>query len=103
METPAMDNRKTTTDELAAIRRDLAAGLEALNDRVGAFEQKLDGSLTIVAEKILGSVFRLAEALQSRVADLERSDANLKHRLAMLEERLTELEKRLNIPPSTVQ
>jgi uncharacterized protein YceH (UPF0502 family) len=98
-----MENRKTTQDELAAFRRDLAAGLEAIGERIGAFEQKIDGSLTIITEKILGNVFRLAEALQSRVVDLERSDANLKHRLAMLEERLTELEKRLNIPPSTVQ
>jgi hypothetical protein len=98
-----MDNRKTNADELADFRRDLAAGLEALNNRIGAFEQKIDGSLTVIAEKILGNIFRLAEALQSRVTDLERSDANLKHRLAVLEERLTELEKRLNIPPSTVQ
>jgi chromosome segregation ATPase len=98
-----METRKNTQDELAAFRRDLAAGLEAINDRIGTFEQKIDGSLTIITEKILGNVFRLAEALQSRVVDLERSDANLKHRLAMLEERLTELEKRLNIPPSTVQ
>ena len=100
-----MENRKTpiTPDDLAEFRRDLAAGLEALNNRIQAFEQKVDGSLTIVAEKLLSNIFRLAEALQSRVTDLERSDANLKHRLAMLEERLTELEKRLNIPPSTVQ
>jgi hypothetical protein len=98
-----MEYRKTTQDELAAFRRDLAAGLDAITSRLEAFEQKVDGSLTIITEKILGNVFRLAEALQSRVVDLERSDANLKHRLAMLEERLTELEKRLNIPPSTVQ
>jgi hypothetical protein len=98
-----MEHRKTTLDELAGIRHDLATGLELLNSRIEAFEKKIDGSLMVVAEKILGNVFRLAEALQSRVADLERSDANLKHRLAMLEERLTELEKRLNIPPSTVQ
>jgi hypothetical protein len=98
-----MEHQRTTLDELAALRKDLASALEALNDRFGTFEQKIDGSLTIVTEKILGNVFRLAEALQSRVVDLERSDANLKHRLAMLEERLTELEKRLNIPPSTVQ
>jgi prefoldin subunit 5 len=98
-----MEHRKTSVEELSAVRQDLATGLEALNRRIEAFEQKVDGSLLVITEKILGNIFRLAEALQSRVADLERSDANLKHRLAMLEERLTELEKRLNIPPSTVQ
>jgi prefoldin subunit 5 len=98
-----MEHRKTNLEELSAFRQDLAAGLEVLNRRIEAFEQKVDGSLLVITEKILGNIFRLAEALQSRLADLERSDANLKHRLAMLEERLTELEKRLNIPPSTVQ
>jgi predicted nucleic acid-binding Zn-ribbon protein len=82
---------------------DLAEFLQLLTDRIDLFEKKIDADLVTVAEKILGSVFRLAEALQSRVSDLERSDASLKHRLAMLEERLTELEKKLNIPPERIQ
>jgi hypothetical protein len=63
----------------------------------------MESDLSAVAENILTNVFRLAEALQTRVTDLERSDGNLKHRLAMLEERLTELEKKLNLPPTRVQ
>jgi predicted nucleic acid-binding Zn-ribbon protein len=77
--------------------------LVALVTRIDLFEKKIDSDLATVAESILSNVFRLAEALQSRVTDLERSDANLKHRLAMLEERLTELEKKLNLPPTRVQ
>jgi predicted nucleic acid-binding Zn-ribbon protein len=76
--------------------------LVALVTRIDLFEKKIDADLATVAESILSNVFRLAEALQSRVTDLERSDANLKHRLAMLEERLTELEKKLNLPPTRV-
>ena len=82
---------------------EVAEVLRSLTDRIDLFEKKIDADLITVAEKILGSVFRLAEALQSRVGDLERSDANLKHRLAMLEERLTELEKKLHIAPERVQ
>jgi predicted nucleic acid-binding Zn-ribbon protein len=77
--------------------------LVALVTRIDLFEKKIDADLATVAESILSNVFRLAEALQSRVTDLERSDANLKHRLSMLEERLTELEKKLNLPPTRVQ
>jgi predicted nucleic acid-binding Zn-ribbon protein len=82
---------------------DVAESLDALSSRLDLFETKIDLDLTTLSEKILSNVFRLAEALQSRLSDVERSDANLKHRLAMLEERLTELEKRLNLPSSRVQ
>jgi hypothetical protein len=81
----------------------VAEALVALISRVDLFEKKIEADLATVTETILSNVFKLAEALQSRVTDLERSDANLKHRLAMLEERLTELEKKLNVPPTRVQ
>ena len=87
----------------AATLGDVMEALERLNSRFDVFQGKMETDLAGVAESILSNVFRLAEALQSRVSDLERSDANMKHRLAMLEERLTELEKKLNLPPTRVQ
>jgi len=87
----------------AATLGDVMEALERLNSRFDVFQTKIETDLAAVAESILSNVFRLAEALQSRVSDLERSDANMKHRLAMLEERLTELEKKLNLPPARVQ
>jgi len=87
----------------AATLGDVMEALERLNSRLDVFQTKMETDLAAVAESVLSNVFRLAEALQSRVSDLERSDANMKHRLAMLEERLTELEKKLNLPPTRVQ
>jgi phage shock protein A len=87
----------------AATLGDVMEALERLNSRFDVFQGKMETDLAGVAESILSNVFRLAEALQSRVSDLERSDANMKHRLAMLEERLTELEKKLNLPSTRVQ
>jgi hypothetical protein len=87
----------------AATLGDVMEALERLGSRLDLFQTKIETDLAAVAESILSNVFRLAEALQSRVTDLERSDANMKHRLAMLEERLTELEKKLNLPPTRVQ
>ena len=87
----------------AATLGDVMEALERLGSRLDLFQTKMETDLAAVAESILSNVFRLAEALQSRVTDLERSDANMKHRLAMLEERLTELEKKLNLPPTRVQ
>jgi hypothetical protein len=78
---------------------DVAEALATLIERVDLFETKMESDLASVGENIVSSIFRLAEALQTRVSELERSDSNLKHRLAMLEERLTELEKRLNLQP----
>ena len=82
---------------------DVIEAVERLGSRLDVFQTKMESDLAAMAESLLSNVFRLAEALQSRVSDLERSDANLKHRLAMLEERLTELEKKLNLPPTRVQ
>ena len=87
----------------AATLGDVMEAVERLGSRLDLFQTKMETDLAAVAESILSNVFRLAEALQSRVSDLERSDANMKHRLAMLEERLTELEKKLNLPPTRVQ
>ena len=75
----------------------------AVNTRLQEFEQRVEQQLGDVATRIVTTIFQLAEALQSRLTDVERSDATMKHRLAMLEERLTELEKRLNLPPQRVQ
>ena len=84
-------------------RADLDALSEEFAKSMGELERRLDASITAVADRVLESIFRLAEALQSRVTDLERSDANLKHRLSMLEERLIEIEKKLNLPQARVQ
>ena len=85
-------------DELADDLRQGMMDLKlALSTRIGEFEQRIEQQLGDVATRLLTTVFQLAEALQSRLTDVERSDANVKHRLAMLEERLTQLEKRLNL------
>jgi len=89
---------KTDFDELAEDLRQGITDLKlSLSTRIGEFEQRMEQQLGDVASRLLTTVFQLAEALQSRLTDVERSDANVKHRLAMLEERLTELEKRLNL------
>jgi len=96
-------NAPLTRADLAALSQELTRSVESLTAGISDLERRLEASISTVAEKLLESVFRLAEALQSRVSDLERSDASLKHRLAMLEERITELEKKLNLPPVRVQ
>jgi predicted nucleic acid-binding Zn-ribbon protein len=98
-----MDERKVTAtkadfDELAEDLRQTIMDLKlSVTTRIGEFEQRIDQQFGDVANRLLTTVFQLAEALQSRVTEVERSDANVKHRLAMLEERLTELEKRLTL------
>lgn len=104
-----MEERKgpATKSDFAAfseeLRQDIMDLKLAVNTRIQDFEQRLEQQLGDVATRLVTTIFQLAEALQSRLTDVERSDANMKHRLAMLEERLTELEKRLNLPPQRVQ
>ena len=104
-----MEERKgpATKSDFAAfseeLRQDMMDLKLAVNTRIQDFEQRLEQQLGDVATRLVTTIFQLAEALQSRLTDVERSDANMKHRLAMLEERLTELEKRLNLPPQRVQ
>src|SRR3954447_19165402 len=54
---------------------DVAEALAALITRVDLMDKKIEADLASVGENIVTSIFRLAEALQSRVSDLERSDA----------------------------
>ena len=104
-----MEDRKAhvTKADLAASSEELRQDMQdlklAVNTRIQEFEQRLEGQIADVATRLITTIFQLAEALQSRLTDVERSDANMKHRLAMLEERLTELEKRLNLTPQRVQ
>jgi len=91
------------TDLAQELRQEMIDLKLAVNTRLQELEQRVEQQLGDVGTRIVTTVFQLAEALQSRLTDVERSDATLKHRLAMLEERLTELEKRLNIPPQRVQ
>ena len=95
---------KTDFDDLGQeLRQEMIDLKLAVNTRLQEFEQRVEQQLGEIGTRIVTTVFQIAEALQSRLTDVERSDATLKHRLAMLEERLTELEKRLNIPPQRVQ
>lgn len=104
-----MDERRAaaTKADFAELGEELRQGLMDLklsvNTRVGEFEQRFEQQLGDVATRLLSTVFQLAEALQARLTDVERSDANVKRRLAQLEERLTELEKRLNVLPQPQQ
>lgn len=104
-----MEDRKTSAwkadfaDLGQEFRQEMMDLKLAVNTRLQEFEQRVEQQLGEVGARIVTTVFQLAEALQTRVSDVERSDATVKHRLAMLEERLTELEKRLNIPPQRVQ
>ena len=104
-----MEERKgpATKSDFAAfseeLRQDMMDLKLSVNTRIQDFEQRFEQQLGDVATRLVTTIFQLAEALQSRLTDVERSDANMKHRLAMLEERLTELEKRLNLPPQRVQ
>ena len=80
-------------------KQDLLDLREGLQTDLTAFERRMEQQTTEAATKVVTTVFQIAEALQSRVTDLERAEANLKHRLAMIEERITELEKRFKVPP----
>ena len=98
MDDPTANVTKADFDELAEDLRQGMIDLKlSLSTRIGEFEQRTEQQLGDMGTRLLTTVFQLAEALQSRLTDVERSDANVKHRLAMLEERLTELEKRLNL------
>src|ERR1051326_5245111 len=55
----------------------------AMNSRLQEFEQRIEQQFGDMGTRIITTVFQLAEALQSRLTDVERSDATLKHRLAM--------------------
>jgi hypothetical protein len=98
-----MENQAATRADFAELGDEIRQGMAdlkfAVNTRIHEFEQRAETQLGDVATRLLTTIFHLAEALQSRLMDVERSDANVKHRLAMLEERLTELEKRLALPP----
>ena len=73
------------------LRRDLATLESGLDTKLREFERRMEVHLEEMQGKMMTAIYRLA--------DVERSDAMMKQRLATLEERLTELEKRLNIPP----
>src|SRR5262245_29093867 len=104
MEIPMVERTSPATRaDFAELGEEIRQGMSdlklAVNTRIHEFEQRADQQLGDIATRLLTTIFHLAEALQSRLMDVERSDANVKHRLAMLEERLTELEKKLALPP----
>src|SRR3954452_907567 len=81
------------------LRQDLATLESGLDTKLREFERRMEVHLEEMQGKMMTAIYRLAETMLVRLADVERSDATMKQRLATLEERLTELEKRLNIPP----
>ena len=81
------------------LKQDLAVFESGLDTKLRDFERRMEVHLEEMQGKMMAAIYRLAETMLVRLADVERSDAMLKQRLATLEERLTELEKRLNIPP----
>lgn len=83
----------------AELKQDLATLESGLDVKLREFERRMEVHLEEMQGKMMTAIYRLAETMLVRLADVERSDAMLKQRLATLEERLTELEKRLNIPP----
>ncbi len=50
--------------------------------------------------KLLTAFYDFARANQTRLSELEGSDAALKRRIGGIEDRLLEVEKRLNMPPA---
>ena len=82
------------------LKQDLATFESGLDAKLRDFERRMEVHLEEMQGKMMAAIYRLAETMLVRLADVERSDAMLKQRLATLEERLTELEKRLNIPPA---
>src|SRR4051794_24634529 len=93
MENPNLEDLRTE------LRQDFAAFESGLDDKLREFERRMEVHLEEMQGKMMTAIYRLAETMLVRLADIERSDSILKQRLATLEERLTELEKRLNIPP----
>ncbi len=50
--------------------------------------------------KLLTAFYDFARANQTRLSELEGSDAALERRIGGIEDRLLEVEKRLNMPPA---
>jgi hypothetical protein len=94
----AMENRNQE-DLRVELKQDLAAFESGLDTKLHEFERRMEVHLEEMQGKMMTAIYRLAETMLVRLADVERSDSILKQRLATLEEPLTELEKRLNIPP----
>lgn len=65
------------------------ADIEALREQIHDTETKL-----------LTAFYEFAKANQTRVSELEGSDAAIKRRIGGIEDRLLEVEKRLNMPPA---
>lgn len=65
------------------------ADIEALREQIRDTETKL-----------LTAFYEFAKANQTRVSELEGSDAAIKRRIGSIEDRLLEVEKRLNMPPA---
>ena len=82
----------------AEFKQDLASFESGLDTKLREFERRMEVHLEDMQGKMMTAIYRLAETMLVRLADIERSDSIFKQRLATLEERLTELEKRLNIP-----
>ena len=83
----------------AELKQDLGSFESVLDTKLRDFERRMEVHLEEMQGKMMTAIYRLAETMLVRLADIERSASILKQRLATLEERLTELEKRLNIPP----
>ena len=50
--------------------------------------------------KLLTAFYDFAKVNQTRLSELEGTDAVLKRRIGSIEDRLLEVEKRLNMPPA---
>src|SRR5438045_9731742 len=94
----AMEN-ENLEDLRIELKQDLAAFESGLDAKLRDFERRMEVHLEEMQGKMMTAIYRLAETMLVRLADVERSDAMLKQRLATLEERLTEFEMRLNIQP----
>ena len=55
------------------------------NDELRDFERRMEVHLEEMQGKMMTAIYRLAETMLVRLADVERSDAMLKQRLATLE------------------
>src|SRR5437867_4176903 len=80
----AMENQNLE-DLRVELKQDLAAFESGLDTKLREFERRMEVHLEEMQGKMMTAIYRLAETMLVRLADIERSDSILKQRLATLE------------------
>lgn len=72
------------------------ADIQGLRVEIEGLRQQISDTET----KLLSAFYDFAKSNQTRISELDGSDAALKRRIGSIEDRLLEVEKRLNMPPA---